>query len=502
MTPFNTSGKDIASQVSQNLSSLPEYAMLTSLPSFLPRRSLVVSSLLCLIALGSSSGCFSSEDRENAGLADNNVLYGDPSIGTNTNLFELERARDALRAHDVRTAQGIYEDVLAAAPPEDNPNAAVGKALTDLMLLTDAPSVRAFLVDQLKAERPDFDTQKLVWGDDGMLHWFSSNVSWKRSSPSSVGVRSLMADRLPWEDGRLNSWDAFVAPLASTGNELVDQALLMNVALGSIENSLSVAIEHEGFASYYFPSEALHGKNSASLGLVLGKVELLLLRAALQTVRAGVEVLAAYDHPWTVAKLTSDAYWDAVARDPDHPEHDASLDSSYDYQAAYINRTFMRSMRDEAPLERARRAFTAGLSDIRDAAQLAAQVQPGRFTIEWELLDRANLWGAGDTVDSLVASIDRPTKIANLVPEVQADLGALFEPGTLLLPPEVEWVEVLTPDEPWDLTSQALDTLEGRLVQGDLGQVDWIVDGQANGFEIGPATEPWLGRFYDVYDIY
>lgn len=456
-----------------------------------------------LMVFASSVGCMNiGADASSFGT--NNASGSDPSIGqgVNENENSLQRAQNALRVHDVRGAQEIYDEILADADPGLNPNAAVGKALTDAMLLTDGPSVRKFLTTQLKAERPDFDTQRLVWAEGGMLSWFSSNVSWDRSSPSAVGVSTLVADELPWQLDRLDSWDAFVQPLQSTGNELVRDALLMNVALGAIENSLTVAINHPYFTFYYLPSEVLYGKDDASLGLVLGKVELLALRAALQGIRAGVELLAAYDHPWTVVKLTSEAYWSDVARDPSHPEHNPQLQDKYAYHAAYINSTFMRGMRDAESLERAARAAKGSIQDIQDAAELASTVGPNRFTFEWDKAEPTHLLAVRDSAQALVESFNGLTPIPNIEPQFSVNLGAFFTPDALVLDAQIPWVEVTRTGEPWSVTSKAEDTFTDRFTQGSLDGADWVVDGQNVELPISKPLAPWVDRLQDVYQGY
>lgn len=432
---------------------------------------------------------------------ENNVKNGD--------LFF--RAEQALKRHDPRTAQNEYAKALAEPNQRHFGVAATGKALTDLMLLLGEDTARQIVSQGLAADRKSYDIQQLLWAKEGMLFWFSDNIPWEDSA-SYKGVRSIMSDKLPFKGSRLESVDAFVAPLNQSVNTYTEDLVALANALAAIETSLGNALKDDKFTHYYIPYQVFHDDR---LGLVIGRPEIHLLRGTIAVLRTGLYMVAAYDHRWTPLQLFSRTYWEGVANDPAHPDHIDGMRKADDYLARYANTHILRDIREPLHLEAARRAFKAGFESYAKAMEAGASAKRPN-TLGWRKVDPQMLEKLSRMFKAISQSADGPTVIPYVSPEMTVNMNVLFKDGRVL-EPELNWLveqsQTMSPggegiDVPlptnYALNEDALNAFTKGIITPDPEQVEYTIELDKND---GLTTfkeqlyGEWVSSLEEAYNI-
>lgn len=435
--------------------------------------------MIALGAMGADGGCADISPEPGAGRQGKPPAYDDQDI--------LD-AEDALRAHQPGEALKRYDLIVREGDTSSRGTAAAGRAIVTLMLLPDDPAMQRLLIDHLGATRVEYDTERLIWANNGILYWLARGTSWEDNGQLQ-GIRSLVSDQLPWETRRLSSPDAFLAGLDSTGSDALDALLPITKTLQSVEDDLARAMSDAAFERFYIPAEVFHNKD---MGLVLGRAELSLLRGVVALTRGALLFIAAYEHGWTLSHL-SQGYWTGVLNDAQHPEHRAELTSAEDYLYTYLDDKLLRRFRDASRLAEARRAGQRGLEAMASALELGSERGAAGSTLQWQRGDQE----VNDLLIRLVravsASMDKPTLLPNTRPAATLDLSVLFGDGRLLpaSTPLFTRAEDTYEDETgqpitqfyWDNNPEAQDALlKGVLSPDGAIELD-IRDGALDGFQ-------------------
>jgi hypothetical protein len=388
----------------------------------LPRHTTLLA-LLIALAFGSigaeSAGCGGALALdENAGVQGKPRAYDDPQILA---------AEDALRDHRLRDALAQYDDIARSGDVGSRGTAAAGRAVVTLMLLPDDPAVRATLVQHLGATRPDYDAERLIWADGGVLYWLARGTSWEDNGQLQ-GIRSLVADQLPWSSARLASPDAFLAGLSSTGSEALDALMPVTATLQAIEADLDRALADSAFERFYIPAEVFY---DADMGLALGRAELALLRGVVALARGALAFIAAYEHSWRLDHLAQ-AYWTAVLADPNHPEHDAALADVDAYLYSYLDDKLLRSFRDASRLADARRALQRALESWATALELGRERSATGSSLQWQSGSATVSEQLAAFIRAVSSSMERPTALPHTRPAAMLNLSVFFGDGRLI----------------------------------------------------------------------
>lgn len=346
--------------------------------------------------------------------------------------YYIREGEAALQRHDIIAAQQAYTKAVLDGEADVQATAAVGQAITDLMLLPGISVSRALVKDHLAAERPSYDVQRLLWSSEGMLYWFGQNVRWEDADGYS-GVRSAVSELLPWSVGRLSSAESFFGVLDQPFNGFADQSVKIADALATIEANLDVALNAKRFDYFYVPAEVFHDQRMA---LVINRADVAALRASVSMARASIYFVAAYDHDWSLSKALTSGAWAAAMSDPQDPEHDPRLDSAQRYAAKYMNARLMRKVREPARLVASKEALRGGLGALRRSIELGrAEGQEG--TLSWTGAQQDQVTRLDEVLAALEASLDKPTAVPYTEPTVTLSLGAMFEGR--VLPQGVDW---------------------------------------------------------------
>jgi hypothetical protein len=447
--------------------------------------SVVVASLGC-----ASEGLFDSD----AGLQGRPPAYEDQQI--------LD-AEATLRAHSLRSARDQYDRIVRDGDQGSRGTAAAGRALVNIMLLPEDPAVQRLLVDHLGATRADYDAERLIWADEGILYWLARGTSWDDNGQLQ-GIRSLVADKLPWATARLDSPDAFLDGLDSTGSEALDALLPITRTLEGIEEDLGRALGDAAFVRFYVPAEVFHDED---MGLVLGRAEVSLLRGAVALVRGGLIFIAAYEHAFQLSHL-SEARWAAILADPMHPEHQAALTTADAYLFTYLDSRLLRSFRDASRLAEARRAAQRGLDAIVNALTLGRERAAQGSSLQWQS-------GSAEVSDQLIAliraassSMERPTKLPYTTPAATLNLSVFFGDGRLVpaqTPLFASFDEPLDDgmggtitDTSWELSEEATTSLTQGLLTPEDGEITLDLDGGLESYQRAVSGE-LVGNINDAY---
>ena len=354
------------------------------------------------------------------------VAYEDPL---------MREAELLLISHDVRGAQSLYAQGLLSDQPPVVALSAVGKSLTDLMLLADVAQARALLTDHLGAERKNYDLQRLLWSSEGLLYWFSQSVGWADQG-AYLGVRSLVADKLPWSIARLDSVEAFCSPLDKPASGLLDQAVLWADALEQVQRQLKLALDSSDYVYFYLPGQLFHDER---MTLIVKHADLAALDALISAARGLVYTIAAYDHPWTLERACAEGAWRAILQDPAHPEHDPALTSVQDYVARYMNARLGRAVRASQRLTLGRQQLDVALERLELAMSWPqVSAQPG--VLRWSEAQPQQRDALLELVQALRASLREPTRVPGTTPALTLHLGALFDGRTL--DASIDWLRV------------------------------------------------------------
>ena len=259
-------------------------------------------------------------------------------------------AQALLVQHDIAGARDAFEINRGADPG----TSAAGVALTSILLLPYTDAATRIIVDHLGGNSAMDAQGDVIWGDEGFVFFVARGVPWD-DSPTTAGIRTLIADRMPWSHQALGSVDAFVSGLDNPFSMLMDDAVALTVELGVIAENLDDAVQSADFDTIFIPGEVFHDD---SLDLVLGKPELAFLQASAHALSAAIHFTSAYRHAWTLERALGTSIWDETISDPQSPGHIPGGEA-LDYQVAHVNESLFRVLEVQERLQDARDATAA-----------------------------------------------------------------------------------------------------------------------------------------------
>ena len=429
-----------------------------------------------------SAGLFPFEGERPTAYQDEQILSADAS----------------LRAHELASAQRTYDALVRADDVTTRGTARAGRALTTLFRLPGSPAALS-LYKTLGADNTGYDPERLLWGDDGLLYWSARGASWQDSGQLK-GIQSLVSRDLPWRVERLQSPEAFSAPLTGATHEIFDAAVALSAELAPIERDLEAAIADEGYQVFYLPPQLFHDDD---MGLVLGRAELSLIRGVLAATRGAVHLMGAYAFTPSLADVLADD-WQAVIDDPAHPEHVTGW-SAADYRLRTLDTHLLRAVRDPARLTTARDAFDTSLGALATALRLGNKDDRATTTLSWERVRTTTAEQLAQLLDDARAALNASTTIRHTSPALTADLSSAFDPG-LTLPAETPWLtrQDAEPDTTaWALNEEAIWSLTDPLAspaprawQDD--DLKLATDEDAEG-AVNTVLDPFTSRVQDAY---
>lgn len=342
----------------------------------------------------------------------------------------LMDAQAALAKHDVAGAQRIY-DQLVAQEPNAPGDAYAGKALTDLMMLPGSSSMTTIFVERLGATS-GIDANDAVWADEGYLYWLARGVPWTDEGAYS-GIKSLIADELPWSSGRMASVRDFFGGLDSSTNATMDDLVAVADAMAQIQYDVDQALADPDFEWIYIPGRTFHYDD---LDLLIGRSELHLLSSVVAATRASIYFAAAYQHDYTLDEVLG-----AQAQQRQTP-HDGW--TTADYAIDFVDGELLREVRDPTRLREARTAFNDSLGSAVDAID-AGLAYHGETTLRWHDGDERYAAELADFLEALRNALYGRTELPGTTPKTTLDLSPLFVQGRTL-PADVRWFERVDAD--------------------------------------------------------
>lgn len=347
----------------------------------------------------------------------------DASLGLDAPAPDETDGTTLLYSHNVKGARDAFE--LA-----DNHG---GVAVTSLLLLPYSDAMTALLTGHLGA-RDGLDAKgDVLWGRDGFAYYLSRGVAWD-DSPSTVGIKTLLIDRLPWTQQELDSVDRFVDRLNRPVTLLLDTAVLLADDLGEVAEQLDLAATDR--ETLFIPGEVFY---DPAFSLTLGAGEFTTLRAVVEGVRASIYFVGAYEHSWTLRRAFGTAAWQEVIDDPEHPEHVDGFEV-LDYQVAHLNASLGRAIGAADRLQHARTAAATSLRAIAEALRLGVQQEDGS-SLHWRRVRGDVAENLAAFFDALAASTDAPTALPHVSPTVTADLSRLFAGPTVAADQDLFYVD-------------------------------------------------------------
>ncbi|MEZ4458597.1 MAG: hypothetical protein R3E66_02495 [bacterium] len=367
-----------------------------------------------------------------------------------------DAAQSKLFARDIQGARVLYTDALAADP--NNPSAAAGKAVTDLLLLPYSSSFTAVITNSLGASRALNATRDVIYGDGGLLYLLVRGVPFA-DGDSFQGIASLLEADLPWTSRQMTSATDFVAELDKPVNDLWSGLEVVADDLADVERNLDVAIGSDAFTTYFLPGEVFHDQN---LNLVMGKSELAAIRTVVSGVRAAVYFVGAYDFDWSLADAFG-AQWDNVA--PEDPGYQA--DWLYeDYVIDFMSPRLFRAVVQPKRLEKAGTSLAQTAHGIAQTLRLGEQ-NAKDTVLSWSQADADLVTELATLADSVGDAVSGTTPVPYTTPQTSMNLSSFFTaPGRVVDGP---WFEYATledefgPYQSWQLVDA---TAEAFLVNG------------------------------------
>lgn len=426
---------------------------------------LAIIGLLSLLCMGASEGGCAGQDMSTDAGGD---------VGPTTVDQRLLDAQAALAQHDVEGAQAIYGQLVAEG--QDAPGSAfAGKAITDLLLLPGSQPARTMLVEHLGATS-GIDANDAIYAEEGFLYWQVRGVPWNDDG-EYLGIRSLIADELPWSTERLDGLRLFFTGLDSSGNEMMDDLVVMADAMAQIENDLQRALDDDSFEFFYVPGLTFHDDD---LDLLLGRSELHALSSFVAATRASIYFLAAYDHTWTLdAMLGSQA--EARAEPKDGWQ-------TADYALDYLDGRLFRQVRDPLRLEESREAFDASLESAIASVE-AGMNSDMQTTLRWKSADKAYAEDLIVFLEEVQSSLDGSVELTGSTPKTSMDLSSFFDGVGRTLPAEIRWFERIEPTPESDNTAAT----DAYWQVSDASLQAFMVDGVFEpGFSIAEGNGPDL----------
>jgi hypothetical protein len=364
-----------------------------------------------MVAVLLLSGC-------GADLADASV----EGVNASTNNDEVVAGDDiSLYDSDLQTARSQYAEVLAQNPADGV--AAAGHAVTDVLLLPYAPETTAVLKHFGASDSLDAQGD-IIFGESGFLYFVSRGVPWEDSGPDTVGIKSLLVDKLPWTRRQLDSVDGFVDGLDKPVDFMVEDLVLFADRLDDVQADIDTAIDDPNFISYFVPGDVVHDD---SLDITLGRGELSLLKASISGMQTAIYFMAAYDHGWSLERAFGTSVWEEVVIDLTHPDHIDGW-TAEDYQVAHLNESFMHRIGRPMMLLRAQQSFADTFGNLRRAIEFGLE-QTVETSLAWQEIDEQT---AHDLIDFLAAWEQSATGAAEIPftqPTMTVDFSPLFAEG-------------------------------------------------------------------------
>lgn len=383
-----------------------------------PRHATLIGLIALLVIAVASSGCGyagAADSAESPGL--NNGWDDSTNGATNGgNVADI-----SLYDTDLETARTRYADSLSANP--SNGQAAAGHAVTDILLLPYAPETTDVLRHVGASDSIDAQGD-VIYGESGFLYFVSRGVPWEDSGPDTVGIKSLLVDRLPWTRKQLDSLDGLVDGLSRPVDFMAEDLVQFAGRLDTIKTDIDVALDDPNFSTFFIPGEVFHDEE---LDLTLGRSELALAKAALSGVQTAIYFFAAYDHPWTLERALGTTVWEAVIADPESPDYVEGF-AVVDYQVAHLNASFLRSIGRPNMLRRAQQALADTFAGLREGVELGVEEQ-AETILTWQDVDQR---AASDLVTFLTALENAamgPAEIPFTEPALTADFSLLASEG-------------------------------------------------------------------------
>lgn len=380
-----------------------------------------------------------------------------PNAGSPEAPDQLREAEQNLENHRVDQARDVYAEILEDDP--ENGQAAAGLGLTELLLLAEFGEVTDLLIDHLGAYR-GVEANSLLYAEEGYLYWSSRGVRWSEDDEQYDGIRTLLADELPWHQPRLESLTAFVEGLDQPFDKALRQLVTVANALTPIDQAFEKALEDPQFVRLYVPGEVFH---DSRLGLRLGRSELATLRAAMSAFKGAVYFLAAYENSWTLQEAFGQ--W----------RHDVALDDErfvegyepIDYTFEYLDGELFRGVNSADRLSASRTALKDAIAHLRDAIRYGVERQSST-TLQWSAVDEQTAQAVDHLLETLSRALDGPTTLPFSEPSTTIDLSGFFEDGGRVLDDDIRWFvrsqEARTdsdgePEEPisrWSVNQEAI----------------------------------------------
>lgn len=438
------------------------------------------------------SGCGDMED-----FAPNSISSeeGDGDVGM------LQEAEEALKDHRVDDARQHYADRLDDHPGDGR--AAAGLGVTDLMLSAESSEVTQLLIDHLGASG-GIDANTVLYDEDGFLYWASRGVKWADEGDQYQGIRSLLADDLPWDAERLETLTAFVDGHDEPTGEAIRQLVTIANALKGVDKNLETAIEDQDFMQLYVPGEVFH---DSRLTLRLGRSELSLLRAAIAAFRGAIYFVAAYEHRWSLEGAFGDWRIDTDLSDDRHQPGFEPIDYTVDYLDGHI----FRALSNPDRLSASRSALRNSLQYGRDAIHFGIE-EPSSTTLEWQEVDETDAADLDELLKALSNALDGAVELPHSSPQTTLDLSPFFDEDGRVLDEDIPWF-VKNPSldseddefddsmDRWTINEDALDQFwrNGILEPPPRDSEDMSVDlGPDDGYFAVLAGSYWE-NFTDVY---
>lgn len=399
--------------------------------------------------------------------------------------------------HDILGANASYKEALEE--DTNSSQARAGVALTSILLLPYDPAVSELLTCCLGADQGLSADRDVIYGEDGILYLLSLGVPFEADG-GNPGIKTLLAEDLPWSRQKLDSTDSFFGGLDQDVNEIFDRLQAVALALEPIEEQLAKVGEDESFESFFVPGEAFHDPD---LSLVLGKTELAIGRAALGGTRTFIQFFGAYEYSWSLNEAFGPRWEEITVQDEDYVDGWTYSD----YVTNFLSERLFREVRNPERLENARSAALATLAAVRDSIRLGLDGQA--FELGW---DQANEQ-VGREIDDLLASVENSltasTPVPYTNPAVSMDLRSFFETPGRTLDAQTPWLQRTIEEDDfggefvsWNFTDEAVQSFFISDVFTPEFTVDEAPELQFSGDEGAFSDSLFDGIQSDVEDAY
>lgn len=397
--------------------------------------------LLLLLAALLLGGCMGSDD---SGSADYAPPESGADRGNNTsaapdsNADYAVHAEIALANHQVARARQLYNEWLSVYP--NSGQAAVGAAITDLLLILDSQPATRLLTENFGA-RSGIDSTDIIYGPDSFLYWLSRGASWSDQGQYQ-GIYSLLGDKLPWTKHQLESASNFVENLLDPVNLLIPNLVALADVLQNIEDTLQIALDDPYFTRFFIPGELLH---DSRLALTLTRSEIAFVQSATALARAAIHFVAAYQHDWSLEKAFG--AWRTNPTEADNAPIFLPAFGPRDYSIRYLDQRLFREVARPEQLPLARQALARALQQLRQSIDYGRQSQ-NTYVLQWEKTDPLYLQNFSQLLTALEKALFQPTQLPFTSPAIQADFSHFFS-GHKTLDPTIHWmIRVDNHDQP------------------------------------------------------